>query len=70
MTIQTTMRNELWTIQKQEGKRWGLVKDSNGIIILPNRKLARDVARELRIANKGAKIRVACMKPIEKKNKT
>jgi len=42
------------------------VKDSNGVLILPNRKIARDVARELRIANKGAKIRVACMKPLDK----
>lgn len=56
--INVTMR-DVWAIQKQEGGRWGLAKDSQGVWTFSTRNLARAAARTIRNTSPNVTIRVA-----------
>jgi len=55
--IRTSFRNA-WTIQKQEGGRWGILTDEGGAYIFQTRQDARNIARDLRNIRKNINIRV------------
>lgn len=57
MKIRTTFRSA-WTIQKQEGGRWGILADEGGAYVFQTRQDARNVARDLRNIRKNLNIRV------------
>lgn len=62
MKIRTSFRNT-WTIQKQEGGRWGILADEGGAYVFQTRQDARAVARDLRNIRKNINIRVRKLTP-------
>lgn len=46
ITIKTSKRTYVWTVQRKQGGRWRNLIDSSGPIIIPTRKIARDLSRQ------------------------
>jgi hypothetical protein len=58
--MQSTYRNHVWVVQKKEGGRWASLRDTQGVITIKTRKLARNIAREYKNTSRNPrKFRVA-----------
>jgi hypothetical protein len=59
ITIKTSKKQYVWTIQRKQGGRWRTLIDSSGPIIVSTRKLARDLSRQYKnLTNKPRSFRV------------
>ena len=59
ITIKTSKKQYVWTVQRKQGGRWRTLADNQGIITISTRKIARDLSRQYKnLTNKPRSFRV------------